>query len=383
MVQSAPQQLLTPTTPKPQCRLSHKRQPLVKCAPPNSPISIPEWSEGNVDGIVLPPTPASSFSLSYQVDEENGAWATPTKLVKPADFTETTPCRKRKRLVELPTYRSTNLDENKIHLWPLDEPLPEHIADLVKYMGRDRDSPGSSQHQKNWEPVLNNLWMGTGEDKVEDFAKEKIFPDCKSPDSLHRMSRQPMAKRAVPNPSKKYRVSIPYPDLCYGYHLRAFPQHKAQLNDMGDEMLAGSQHHSVLYPFLVAELKGDGGKFAVATNQCIGGAATCVNVAETLNGRLKDLKLPTINSAAFSIAMNGSEVRLHVSWKDEAKDCCYLAKVDDFLLSKERGTICKYVRNILDWGRDKRLNEIRTSLDRLAESNKRDSRPARSRRVTV
>ncbi|KAF4629826.1 hypothetical protein G7Y89_g8319 [Cudoniella acicularis] len=79
--------------------------------------------------------------------------------------------------------------------------------------------------------------------------------------------------------------------------------------------------------------------------------------------------------------MNGTEARLYVSWKhDELK--YYTRKVDSFLLQKPKDYVefRKYVRNIIDWGKDKRLNEIRDSLNSpLEESRKTASQLAKSR----
>ena len=99
-----------------------------------------------------------------------------------------------------------------------------------------------------------------------------------------------------------------------------------------------------------------------ATNQCLGGSASCINIAERLNRQLrqcKNKKVRPIDSAAFSIAMNGTETRLYVSWKhDELK--YYTQKVGSFLLQKPKDYVefRKNVLNIIKWGKDERLKEI-------------------------
>jgi hypothetical protein len=79
--------------------------------------------------------------------------------------------------------------------------------------------------------------------------------------------------------------------------------------------------------------------------------------------------------------MNGTEARLYISWKhDELK--YYTRKVDSFLLQKPNDYVefRKYVRNIIDWGKDQRLKEIRDSLDGLLEENRKTaSQLAKSR----
>ena len=56
----------------------------------------------------------------------------------------------------------------------------------------------------------------------------------------------------------------------------------------------------------------------VATNQCLGGSVSRVNNAEHLNHQprhCKNKQVRPIDGAAFSIAMNGTDVRLFISLK--------------------------------------------------------------------
>ena len=79
--------------------------------------------------------------------------------------------------------------------------------------------------------------------------------------------------------------------------------------------------------------------------------------------------------------MNGTEARLYVSWKYNELQY-YMRKVDSFLLQKPKDYVefRKHVLNIIDWGKDGRLKEIRKSLDNLLkESRKRTSEAAKSR----
>jgi hypothetical protein len=90
----------------------------------------------------------------------------------------------------------------------------------------------------------------------------------------------------------------------------------------------------------------------VATNQCLGGSASCVNIAERLNRQLRECKsaeVQPIDSAAFSIAMSGTEARLYISWKHNELDY-YMRRVKSFLLQEPDHFLefRKYVRNIID-----------------------------------
>lgn len=289
------------------------------------------------------------------------------------------------RLVENPNYREMNLAANNIYMRPRREQFPEHIASLVDHVGRDRNSPRPSLDQIRQDTDLDDLAMGAGEPDVEEYFKDKIFP--RSAGTLKRTDRFPMAKSAVPAVAgSAYEISTPMPDILYGYSRNgAFPEQQVQILSMGTEMIANNQ--SLIYPFFVIEFKADGpsgpGSLWVATNQCLGGSTTCVNIAERLNHRLRQCKnneVQLINSAAFSIAMSGTEARLYISWKHDEL-ISYMASVNSFLLQRPDHYVefRKYVLNIIDWGKDKHLEDIRKSLDDLLEGKRKTSEAAKSR----
>lgn len=155
---------------------------------------------------------------------------------------------------------------------------------------------------------------------------------------------------------------------------------------MGTEIVANSQ--DLIYPFFSIEFKGDGpsgdGSLWVATNQCLGGSASCVNIADRLNHQLRECnneEVKSIDSVAFSIAMNGTEARLYISWKHDEVNY-YMRSVKSFLLQEPEHyvTFRKYVRNIIDWGQGERLKQIRDSLDILLEKARNTaSQQAKSR----
>ena len=342
----------------------------------------------DADGFVLPPTPTSTQSRLYRTDGEDNSvsWYGPS--VAPSDISGASAGSSRKKLVEDPYYRQNNLAENNIYMRSAREQYPVHIASLVNKVCMDRDSPGPSLDQIWQDMGLENLEMGTGEPDVEDYFRGKIFAKPAPQDSLKRIDKNPMAKQVVPDVGSKLKVSTPVPDMLYGYNrLGAFTHgHQAQFRSMGNEMAANSQ--DLIYPFFVIEFKADGpggsGSLWVATNQCLGGSASCVNIAERLNRQLRyceSKKVQPICSATFSIAMNGTEARLYVSWKHDELNY-YMAKVDSFLLQNPEHYLKfrKCVRNIIDWGKDERLEEIRDSLDSLLEeSRKTASQLAKSR----
>jgi hypothetical protein len=319
----------------------------------------------NADGFVMSPTPTSAKSRS---------WYLPS--VEPSNTSgASTGSSRKKSLVEDPHYRRLNLAANNIHMHFSDEQFPQHIAGLLNEVRKDRDSPDPPSDQERQDKCLEDLEMGTGEPDVENFFRTYVILNPEPKDILQRTDRNPMSKHAVPDVGSKFKVSTPIPDMLFGY--KAFPQQQAQLISLGNEMVANSQ--GLIYPFFVIEFKADGpsgaGSLWVATNQCLGASASCVNIAERLNRQLRQCKsdkVQPINSAAFSIAMSGTEARLYISWKHDELNY-YTRKVDSFLLGSPEHYLKfrKYVRNIIDWGKDKRFKGIRDSLDSLFEENRK------------
>ncbi|KAF2455207.1 hypothetical protein BDY21DRAFT_289948 [Lineolata rhizophorae] len=328
----------------------------------------------DADGFAVPPTP----------DSYAGSIA---PSIAPSDDTGATPGSSRSsRGVEDSSYRDQNLAFNHVYMRERYEQFPEHVSSLVDHVRRDRESPGPSPDEVWQDMDLTALeTKGLDEPEVEDYFRDRVFPKPKQGDDLRRSDRQPMSRYAVPNAGPQFKVSNPFPDMLYGYSRHhAFPNQQTQLISMGNEMNGTANSQSLMYPFFVIEFKGNGGDLWVATNQCLGASTSCINIAERLNDQLrkcKSSKVKPVDSTAFSIAMNGEVARLYVSWKHSDLDY-YMQKVDNFLLQKPQDYIefRKHVKNIIDWGKDTRLKEIRESLDTLLEeSRKRTSETAKSR----
>ncbi|KAH7309141.1 hypothetical protein B0I35DRAFT_453649 [Stachybotrys elegans] len=267
-----------------------------------------------------------------------------------------------------------NLAANNIFIRALHDPLPPRVADIVRLISLDRGSPEPLREDIEQDEELNELWLGAGEHQVEHYFKHAIFPNPGPIDSLRRVDRQPMAKHTVPTMGFGLNISNPVPDMLYGYNRpRAFHQQQSQLISMGAEMVANDE--GLMHPFLLVEFEGQGpsggGNLWAATNQCLGGSASCVNMAETFNQRLRQCRSSSarpIDSVVFSVATNGTEARLYVTWCQFQLDY-YMARVGSFLLHDPEHYLNfrKYVRNILDWGNGQRLDRIRGSLDCLFE----------------
>ncbi len=328
----------------------------------------------------MPPTP-DSRSQRAESDTKSQVSFHPPPSVAPGSSTSSS--SRSKPLVELPEYRDENLAANHIFFSDALQPYPEHISGLLDDVRRDRSSPGPSPYE-----VRQNMWLqdlaknGAEETEVERYFHTNIFPNPTSRDILMRRDRTQMFRNNIPTSESKLTVSAPVPDTLYGYSRHAFSQQGIQLASLGSTMKANAS--GLLCPFFVIEFKGDGGSMLVATNQCLGAAASCVNIAERLKSQLKDSKsahVREIDSAAFSIAMNGTDARLHVSWKQDELNY-YMRTVETFSLQRADNyrEFRKYVRNIVDWGIDRRLKAIQKSMDAyLEETRNAASEQAKSR----
>ncbi len=290
----------------------------------------------------------------------------------------------KKSLVEQSLYRDRNLSSNGIHILGPDEELPQHIGDLVlQYVSKDRDSDLSepSLDQLKHEKTLHELENGVVETVVENYFKDNLFPKPRPSTDLRKAEKQPMYRHAIPDSGSQHKVSTPVPDILFGYDDIAFVEQQAQLMTLGTTSTTANKANLV-YPFLVVEFKGDGPLW-VATNQCAGGSASCVKIAERLNSSQTGSKgdqTRVIESAAFSIAMNGTEARLYITWKHDDLDSYYMQKIGGFLLQQpdQHLEFRKHVKNIIDWGRGARLEGIREALDSLGRRAEAQTVPASS-----
>jgi hypothetical protein len=324
----------------------------------------------DADGFRVPSAPASSLRSS-QIPSGSAPSVTSAASTKT-------------RLVSLPNYRSINLYINRIYVRNAFEGFPENISSLVHKASRDRESPGPSLDQIRLDTDLQNLEEEiVSESKIQFYFMSKVFPGDEG--YVRRFENINMNRHCVPEINTQCKLSTPNPDMIYGYPTAAFNQQLAQLVSFSEMLNTGASN--AILPFFATEFKScDGtspGSLWVATNQCVGDSVACVNLLERVNDRLKLINnehVQLLETAAFSIAMSGTEARLYVTWKKD--DSYYSQKVGGFLLQdpEHYQLFYKYVRNIVDWGRGERLNDIRKAFDCLQEFDREQaSREAKAR----
>ncbi|EGC48115.1 conserved hypothetical protein [Histoplasma capsulatum var. duboisii H88] len=271
------------------------------------------------------------------------------------------------QLVKDRSYRSLNLASHNMRFRKPHEEMPECIIRLINKICQDRTSPEPSLDSIKQDAALTRLeWEGASESEVEGYFVSKMFPALDGNESLRYTKRHPLASHTIPKVAiSDYKLATPVPDILYGYNRDvAFSQHTSHLLATGTESIANSQ--DLLYPFFDIEFRGEDGSLWEGTNQCITGSASCIKMVEALNDRLEESKhygVQPINSAAFSVTMNGTEARLFIAWKENNEYS--MAKVESFLLQSPDHYLNfrKLIRNILDWGKSSRLSEITGVLD--------------------
>ena len=179
-----------------------------------------------------------------------------------------------------------------------------------------------------------------------------------------------MLKSTVPNSSTALRISTPHPGLLYGYKSeKAFSDVACRHQFASIRTESSANNENLTYPFLVVEMKpGRKSDLDAATYQALGGVASCLQTLEGLQLRFEDFSSASqtaVDNIVFGIVTNGTETRLFVSWKDAQG--FFMQRIGAFLLREPEQfhQLRQYLRNIVDWGRGKRLEQIRHGLSHL------------------
>ncbi|EKJ74956.1 hypothetical protein FPSE_04848 [Fusarium pseudograminearum CS3096] len=231
-------------------------------------------------------------------------------------------------LVENAQYEDINLAANNIIYRDRREELPEHILQLVEIISGDRELQDLSVEDVDDDDALADLERGAGEPHVEQYIQSTLVTLPPRNDILKRSDKIPMARWTVPNTGTAHRVSGPIPDILLGYNLK--------------------------------------GAFTPAQRR----SSSCVNIADMLNEELmergpKDME--PIGNSVFSVSMNGTEARLCITWMED--ETFYVQKIRTFALQEAQQLLefRKCILNIMDYGRNVRLESIGSALDLLPE----------------
>ncbi|KAH7035934.1 uncharacterized protein B0I36DRAFT_319395 [Microdochium trichocladiopsis] len=288
-----------------------------------------------------------------------------------------------------PQYREVNLRAHNIHLKGPCDSLPQDVASLIHQLkhGMQSTALDPTMSEIESDQILQSLSLGIArKPMVAKIFTQRILPRRHPFDVYSRsfgasIPRLPgLSTASSPwSPEHQYPLSTAAPDILYGYELHnSFSEtQRRYLSDIG----AGD---GVRFPFLLVECTGDDtGTMYTATNRCLGGAATCLQAAEDINLELSQYagsytgEVAPVDDKVFSIATNGTEARLYISWKrlSAEDEACYTAIVKCFLLQDPQHylDLRRMMRGIIDWGKGRRLERIRGALSVLARLTESDS----------
>ncbi|VUC19947.1 unnamed protein product [Clonostachys rosea] len=273
-------------------------------------------------------------------------------------------------LAQRPGYRDT-LMINGIQTIPSEQELPENIRQMLKDILPQEPLQFPILDQPKYHKLRNMAIEGTKEAQVGLFLSSESLSKATDDryDLVYGLS-QLLERWRVPTTNHEDRVSTPKPDYYLGYPSKAFPKNNL-------DVLKRIDSSEIKFPFLEIEYKGDGsnsfGRLWVATNQCLGGTATFLNILDYLKVQLNYRSLKTESEAlepiVFSVVTNGTEARLFVSFSDE-KGNFKMSLIRGFLFYQDQGfeKLDAYLTKIIEWGVETRLGHIKNALKTLSDS---------------
>ncbi|EPE03494.1 hypothetical protein F503_06667 [Ophiostoma piceae UAMH 11346] len=217
-------------------------------------------------------------------------------------------------------YRLFRLGLNNVYIYTKDiADCPIHVLALLSTVGAFRFSPQPSPADVVADEQIADLAVQPfPEVFVQDIICKRLLPPLAA--VLHRSDRVPMLESNVPSSKPAancgHTVSTPAPDVLYGYSLeRAFRGQDAV--HVGGRALADDA--DMVYPFFLIEFTNECDDMWVATNECLGGTATCVNIIEQLKCRLWD-KIPhdedeIHNTAVCSLTISPTTALFYITWR--------------------------------------------------------------------
>ncbi|RSL55884.1 hypothetical protein CEP54_009134 [Fusarium duplospermum] len=217
------------------------------------------------------------------------------------------------------------------------------VSPTVKYiyewvMSQARDLPGITPERINLDALLHNLEESGSSARIKEYFGTLFTPPSSS--RILGVKDQTMCYGVVPHRESIEGPRPPTPAMLYGYGLDVFSDAEKQQQTLFE----AEATRACLYPFFTIEIQALFNKLERRVHQVTGPFA------------------PELNNVAFSIAMNGTEARLFVTYRmDEGMYGMYKAK--SFLLQDPDHHIRfrKCVLNIIEWGQQ-RLVKIRDAL---------------------
>ena len=363
-------------------------QPLQAVTRPQTPTPAP--ISATMDTPVDLETPSQSFVQVSQPSLSQSA-----SFIDSKDNTT-----KAKNRVQSPDYRD-ELQNHYVYIDTYGKSMPESVRTSAQELfQKARNSPDLSDEElfaiRDELSQLVNADEGTTR---QGFDAAHLFPTRKTyMDKIAVGASVPFDRTALPftRGLNLPPIVTPKPDIHYGYPRDSFTPVESAV--MRHNRLNAFSHPTTAtyWPFFAVEFKSAsrGGTRWVADNQNAGTGCHCVNSIETLlkYTRKAEVQRQTIDSLAFSCVADADFGSLWVHWQDlrtdEGSSRFLSSEVDNFSFRKlnDLRQFRACVRNIIEYGIDKRLDTIKKALadclslipqwdkeDRLAKVRRRAS----------
>ncbi|MCJ1341130.1 hypothetical protein MMC09_006426 [Bachmanniomyces sp. S44760] len=285
--------------------------------------------------------------------------------------------------VTAPTYRDDVLRNHNVYIDSmgrlLDAPLTEFVNDHVK---KSRGSPPMTDEQLGILQGQIAAAATADEDTTKDILSS-LLPLSDAKGGRHGVAvggNSNMNSYALPtnNEYDFVGISIPKPDRTYGYNRSVFSsiEESTQSIDPNVKCLARPTA-SNYWPFFAIEFKSQsrGGTLWVAENQNAGTGSLSVNALDTLFRYAEKTKRASyLDSIAFSCAIDAQIGTLWIHWLENGTSF-NMSHIGTYPFTN-REDIRRFrdaAKNIVDYGLDKRLPNVRKALGVLLPGSKRDA----------
>ncbi|KAI6767444.1 hypothetical protein HG530_005453 [Fusarium avenaceum] len=161
--------------------------------------------------------------------------------------------------------------------------------------------------------------LEASEANVENFFRDNVVPRPSQDNILLCSDRIIMSKETIVSKTPNFEISTPIPGMLYGYNTsNAFEQEQhIWIATTGSSACANVEE--LLYPFMAVEFKGDGpssrGSLWLQRTSALvyPPPVSTLSRSSMRSFATANITIWQINSASFSIAMNGTEACLFVS----------------------------------------------------------------------
>ncbi|KAH0557008.1 hypothetical protein GP486_005204 [Trichoglossum hirsutum] len=163
----------------------------------------------------------------------------------------------------------------------------------------------------------------------------------------------------------------PKPDFAYGY--------TTSILDTSDNYRRIVERHpqvarlssDILYPFFVVEWKAarSGGTMCDAETQAARSGVALVWARGQLHHLATGTYGEAVTSVCVSLTIDSNCALLWVNWYDDRTQHYRMDKVADYMLGRDREVkeLIATISNIVEWGLEDRLRDLRNDMDKVAE----------------